>query len=67
MSSVNDPSDEEMRKLLLPNPSEEQVIDALKKRFAKPNQFVKIVKTLESYDDKNFWVQIGGISYLAKL
>ena len=60
------PSDEEMRKRLLPNPSEEQLIAAVTKSFAKAGQTVSIVKKLESYDDKNFWVDIGGTHYLAK-
>eukprot|EP00980_Cylindrotheca_fusiformis_P017910 scaffold5682_cov140-Cylindrotheca_fusiformis.AAC.21 len=62
-----EPSDEEMRKLLLPKPSNEQLIAALTKSFAKAGQDVKIVKELESYDDKNFWVSIDGTNYLAKL
>jgi hypothetical protein len=66
-TGIEEPSDEEMRKLLLPNPSNEQLIDAVRKCFAKPGQDVKIVKNLESYDDKNFWVSIDGTYYLAKL
>ena len=63
---VSEPSDEEMRKLLLPNPSQEQALDALIKSYGESGQEVKIVKELESYDDKNFWVKIGDTSYLAK-
>jgi len=37
-------SDEEMRKLLVPDPSPEQMIEALKKSFVKPGQEVTIVK-----------------------
>ncbi|CAJ1942564.1 unnamed protein product [Cylindrotheca closterium] len=66
MSAKDEPSDEEMRKLLLPNPSDDQLIAAVQKSFAKPGQKVSIVKKLESYDDKNFWVDIDGTYYLAK-
>jgi len=66
MTAADQPSDEEMRKRLLPNPSDEQLIAAVTKSFAKPGQKVTIVKKLESYDDKNFWVDIDGTHYLAK-
>lgn len=62
----DEPSDEEMRKRLRPDPSDEQLIQAVTKGFAKPGQKVTIVKKLESYDDKNFWVDIDGTHYLAK-
>lgn len=67
MTDKDEPSDEEMRKLLLPNPTDEQLIEAVRKSFAKPGQKVSLVKKLESYDDKNFWVDIDGTHYLAKL
>lgn len=63
---ISEPSDEEMRKLLLPNPSPEDALEALTKSYALPGQDVTIVKELESYDDKNFWVKIGETNYLAK-
>lgn len=66
MTSKDEPSDEEMRKRLLPNPSDEELLAAVTKSFAKPGQKVSIVKKLESYDDKNFWVDIDGTHYLAK-
>jgi Ser/Thr protein kinase RdoA (MazF antagonist) len=66
-SSGKEPSDEEMRKLLKPNPSEDQVVAALKESYAESGQEVKIVKELESYDDKNFWVEINGTPFLAKV
>lgn len=64
---AEEPSDEKMRKLLLPKPSDEQVIEAVSKSYAKAGSDVKIVKKLESYDDKNYWVSIDGVDYLAKL
>jgi Ser/Thr protein kinase RdoA (MazF antagonist) len=66
-SSEKDPSDEEMRKLLKPTPSADQVLEVLKHRYAQPAQEIKLVRELESYDDKNFWVEIDGTSYLAKV
>lgn len=66
-SSEKEPSDEEMRKLLKPNSTPDQVVAALKKSYAKPGQEVKMVKELDSYDDKNYWVEINNIPYLAKV
>lgn len=61
------PSDEEMRKLLKPTPSAEQLLLALQSSYADPGQSIKFVKDLESYDDRNFWVEIDGKPYLAKV
>ena len=47
-------SDEEMRKLLKPNPTDEEVLAVLSETY--PNMKLKIVKELDSYDDKNFLV-----------
>lgn len=65
-SDSKEPSDEEMRKLLVPNPSGEQVAQALIKSFAE-GQDIRIIKELESYDDKNFWIEINGKPFLAKV
>jgi Ser/Thr protein kinase RdoA (MazF antagonist) len=48
------PSDEEMRKLLKPNATDVQVLTALSQTY--PAMKLKIVKELESYDDKNYLV-----------
>lgn len=48
------PSDEEMRKLLKPNPTDEEVLTVLSKTY--PTMKLKIVKELDSYDDKNYLV-----------
>ena len=61
------PSDEEMRKLLKPVPSAEQILVALQASYAEPGQAIKFVKDLESYDDRNFWIEIDGTPYLAKI
>ena len=61
-------SAEEMRKLLKPNPSEGEVLVALSRTY--PTMNLKIVRELESYDDKNYLVQDaanGGTKYLAKI
>lgn len=60
-------SDEEMRKLLKPAPSFEQVLLALQSSYAEPGQSIKFVKDLDSYDDRNFWIEIDGTPYLAKV
>lgn len=57
MSSEQDtptPSDEELRKLWKPNPTEEQVVEAIQTGHGKK---VKILKELDSYDDRNYLVQ----------
>jgi len=47
-----------MRKLLKPNPSEEETTKALKESYFKPESIVTIVKKLDSYDDVNFLVRV---------
>ena len=67
-SGENEPSDEEMRKLLKPNPTSEEVLQVIKESYApKEGQVIKLVKELESYDDKNFWIEIDNVPYLAKV
>jgi Ser/Thr protein kinase RdoA (MazF antagonist) len=61
------PSDEEMRKLLKPNPTADQVLAAVQKSFVREGQSLKIVQMLESYDDRNYWVDVSGTSYLVKV
>ena len=62
-----EPSDEEWRKLLKPTPSAEQVLVALQGTYAEEGTAVKFVKDLESYDDRNFWLEIDGVPYLVKV
>jgi Ser/Thr protein kinase RdoA (MazF antagonist) len=61
------PSDEEMRKLLKPNPSAEQILVALQSNYAEPGQEIKFIKDLDSYDDRNFLLEVAGTQYLAKV
>jgi Ser/Thr protein kinase RdoA (MazF antagonist) len=62
------PSDEDMRKLLVPNPTQEQVVEAFVSWYLPPKQTLKILKELDSYDDKNYLVQTSdGTHYLAKI
>ena len=60
-------SEEELRKLLKPSPSEDDAVEVLKKSYASGNQTVKIVKQLESYDDVNYLVHIDDCPYLFKI
>lgn len=66
-STEKELSDEEKRKLLKPTPSAEQVLVALQGSYAVPGQEIKFKKDLESYDDRNFWIEIDGTPYLAKV
>jgi hypothetical protein len=61
-------SDEEWRKLLKPDPSVEEMIDVVKANFCEPgDDRVEIVKELDSYDDRNFWMRISGVDHLVKV
>lgn len=64
-------SDEELRKLLKPNPSNEEIIDLIQQKFAQSNKndhgIVEIVKELDSYDDRNYWMRISGKDFLVKV
>ena len=68
-SNEAEPSDEEMRKLLKPAPTTEQVLDAIQKSYVGDEgpTTVKLVRELESYDDRNYWVEISGTPYLVKV
>lgn len=63
-------SEEEiLRKKLKPDPSAEQVLDAVRTLFYDDRQDVdiRLKKELESYDDRNFWITVDGTNYLAKV
>ena len=61
-------NDEERRKLLKPDPSNDEVLAIVKESFAKGKDCqVEIVKELDSYDDRNWWMRIGGADYLVKI
>jgi Ser/Thr protein kinase RdoA (MazF antagonist) len=59
------PTDEELRKLLKPNPSHDEVIKAIESSYGLSN--IHIVKELESYDDRNYLVRHGESLFLAKI
>jgi Ser/Thr protein kinase RdoA (MazF antagonist) len=64
----DEPSEEEMRKLLKPCPTEEQVLEVLKKSYVPAHETsFRIVKALDSYDDANYKVEIAGEPYLLKV
>ena len=65
-----DTSEEEiLRKKLKPDPTVDQVIDAVRTHFYDGSQSVRIqlIKELDSYDDKNLWITVDGTNYLAKV
>ena len=57
-------SDEEMRKLLKPTCTMEQVEEAITESFGGT---VKIIRALDSYDDQNFMAEWNGTKYLVKV
>jgi Ser/Thr protein kinase RdoA (MazF antagonist) len=66
--SLSSSNDEVLRKRLKPNPSASQVLDAIRCVYdVNPEQDVKILASLESYDDCNYCVELNGIKYLAKI
>ncbi len=58
-------SDEELRKCLKPNPTSDQIIQAVKATYKTDD--VSIVKELESYDDRNYLVLVDNTKFLAKV
>jgi Ser/Thr protein kinase RdoA (MazF antagonist) len=61
---MSDLSDEEMRKLLKPICTIEQVESAVQKSFGSD---IKVVKALDSYDDQNFLAVRDNVSFLVKI
>jgi Ser/Thr protein kinase RdoA (MazF antagonist) len=60
-------SDEEMRKLLQPDPTEEQVLNILDTHYCKEGETASVEQRLDSYDDCNFKVKVAGAIYLLKI
>jgi hypothetical protein len=64
-------SDEQMRKVLKPNPTQDEVLEVIRKSYVGDNKddadSVKIVRQLDSYDDSNYLVEIAGTRYLLKV
>lgn len=68
-SNNNNSGEEILRKQLKPDPTADQVIDAVRTYFydGKEDVEIKLKKELDSYDDRNFWITVDGINYLAKV
>lgn len=62
-----EPSDEEMRKLLKPKVTADEVTALLEKHYVSESQEVKVLRELDSYDDVNYMVSLGETSYLFKI
>jgi hypothetical protein len=62
-------SDEQMRKVLKPNPTQDQVLEVIRASYVdnKDADSVKIIRQLDSYDDSNYLVEIAGTRYLLKV
>ena len=71
-------SDEEiLRKQLKPNPTNEEVIDVIRTNYFNNggdsssgdvvDVDIKLIKELDSYDDRNLWISVDGKNYLAKV
>lgn len=67
MKAPSSPSDEEMRKLLVPNPdSNEQLLTIVNENYNLPN--ARVVRKLDSYDDANYMIEdADGVTYLLKV
>lgn len=64
MTASEELSDEDMRKLLKPACTIEQVEEAVRKSFGEN---IKVLKPLDSYDDQNFMAERDGTNYLVKI
>ena len=70
-SSAACSSDEEMRKLLKPNPCEDDIVKVLHGSYVLESSGscgnVRVCKQLESYDDCNYLVEINECQYILKV
>lgn len=70
-SASSNLSDEEMRKLLKPIPTVEDVLEILRSSYVSDvvnnNNSCNVIRPLDSYDDCNFQVEINGTPYLLKI
>ena len=61
-------NEEELRKLLKPVPTVEQILEVVQAAFLNADGVdIKVVKELESYDDKNLWIRFSGNDWLVKV
>mmetsp|Transcript_18512 Transcript_18512/g.42553 ORF Transcript_18512/g.42553 Transcript_18512/m.42553 type:complete len:440 (-) Transcript_18512:89-1408(-) len=65
----NNGEEEILRKKLKPDPTADQVLEAVRTHFCdgKEDVEIKLKKELDSYDDRNFWITVDGTDYLAKV
>lgn len=66
-SDVDTSNDEVMRKFLKPAPSNEEIIKAIATTYKCDASEVQILNALESYDDRNYLVQLNNTKYLCKV
>mmetsp|Transcript_15828 Transcript_15828/g.29863 ORF Transcript_15828/g.29863 Transcript_15828/m.29863 type:complete len:653 (+) Transcript_15828:82-2040(+) len=63
-----DPSNHEvMRKFLKPDPTNDQIIQAISTTYQCDQSHITILKELESYDDRNYLIQLDSKKYLCKV
>lgn len=67
MTTDKSSNDEVMRKCLKPDPSQSEVIAAICQNYHQPESSVKILKELESYDDRNYLIEMKDKKYLCKV
>jgi len=68
-SDANNSKEEILRKKLKPDPTVDQVLDAVRTHFydGKQDVDIKLIKELDSYDDRNLWITVDGTNFLAKV
>jgi hypothetical protein len=72
-TDANNSEEEILRKKLKPDPTVDQVIDAVRTHFYDGKQEqqdgpdIRLVKELDSYDDRNLWITVNGTNFLAKV
>jgi len=72
-ADANNSEEEILRKKLKPDPTVDQVLDAVRSHFYDGKQQqddgpdIRLVKELDSYDDRNLWITVNGTNFLAKV
>mmetsp|Transcript_19390 Transcript_19390/g.40090 ORF Transcript_19390/g.40090 Transcript_19390/m.40090 type:complete len:370 (-) Transcript_19390:739-1848(-) len=60
-------SDEELRKLLKPSITKDLAKKVLEQSYASDGEQIEVISELDSYDDVNFRVKLGGVPFLLKI